>query len=93
MQITLDATLVLWEKRELPERRKNPQTNEWENTGTKVERTMYTFRDEFGEVVKFLGDNEYRQFEGSDVRLFMDINYNDYTNTNRIQLKSIEQLA
>jgi hypothetical protein len=93
MKVTIpEMQLVLWEKRELPERTRDLQTNEWRNTGQKVERTQYTLRDEFGDTLKFLADNEYRQMEGSQVQVVLDIEFNEYQNKNIVKLDSLIQV-
>jgi len=87
-------TLVLWEKRELPKSIKNESTGKWEKTNEREEFTLYTFRDEFGDVLKFLqkGDG-LRYMENSDVQLTLAIEWDDYNNKNTMKLDSCEQLA
>lgn len=86
-------TLVLWEKRELPKSIKNDK-GVWEKTGEKEEFTFYTFRDEFGDALKFLqkGDS-LRHLEGSDVQVTLGIEWDDYNNKNVLKLDSCVQLA
>jgi len=84
--------VALWEKRELDDRNYNKETKEWIKTGNKVEKTLYTLRDEFGEVLKFLAGNEYRDMEGSIVRLTLKIEYNEFTNLNKISLVELTQM-
>lgn len=87
-------TLVLWEKKELPERLKNSVTGEWEKTGKMNEMTVYTFRDEFGETLKFMMQDEgYRKWENSEVEITLGITYDDYNNVNKLKIDSINQLA
>lgn len=85
-------TLVLWEKRELPKSEK--VDGKWVKTGEKEEFTLYTFRDEFGDVLKFLmrGD-DLRHFEGSDVIITLELSYDDYNNKNIMKIAHVEQLA
>jgi len=86
--------LVLWEKKELPERQKNSVTGEWDKTGKMTEYTTYTFRDEFGETLKFMMlDDGYRKWEGSEVQIVLGITYDDYNNVNKLKIESIEQLG
>lgn len=85
--------LVMWERKELPDRRKDPETGEWVKTGEMIEKTLYILRDEFGETLKFLSNNEYRDLEGSLIRLTIDIVYNDYQNKVTVSLKEMTQLA
>lgn len=90
MLVTLEnMKLALYEARSLPERAKNPETGKWEPTGGKSEMSLYTFRDEFGEVLKFLGKNDYRVHEGKNVVLSLDVSFNDYENKNKVTLKDV----
>jgi len=86
-------TLVLWEKRELPKSIKN-EKGVWEKTGEKEEFTLYTFRDDFGDVLKFLqrGDG-LRMYENSDVQITLALEWDDYNNKNTMKLDSCVQLA
>lgn len=88
-----EMQLVLWEKQEMPDRKKDEKTGEWVSTGQTIEKTLYTFRDEFGEVLKFFADNEYREMEGSMVTITANIIYNDYKRQNQVKLEHIEQIA
>lgn len=80
--------LVMWKKRELPERTLNKETNKWEKTGGTIERTEYTFRDEFGDVLVLLGNNDYRELEGRDCDITIGIRYNDFDRKNTISLEA-----
>lgn len=93
MKVKIETQLVMWEKQELPERRKNEATGEWEKTGHNVEKTLYYLRDEWGDMLKFLADNEYRNFEGSMVEAELDITYNDYQNKTVVKLVDITQIG
>jgi len=94
MRVVLEPLqLVMWEKVDLPDSKRDQNTGEWVKTGNTVEKTRYVLRDEFGETLKFLSDNEYREMEGSEVSIVLDINYNDYSNTIKTVLKEINQLA
>jgi len=85
-------TLVLWEARSLPKSEK--VGDKWVKTGEMESFTLYTFRDEFGDVLKFLqkGDG-LRHFEHSDVQLTLGIEFDDYNNKNVMKLDSCVQLA
>lgn len=85
--------LIMWERKEVKERKQNPASKEWEDTGEKIEKTQYTLRDEFGDVLKFLADNEYRPFEGSMVQVVLEVEFNEWQNKNTVKLDSIEQIA
>jgi len=85
---TGDVKMVMWQKREMPERKYNAETKEWEKTGETTERTEYTFRDEFGDVLVLLGNNDYRELEGQDVVVTVGIRYNDFSRKNTLSLES-----
>jgi len=78
--------LAMWEKTELPEREKDAN-GDWKNTGKKVEKTTYTFKDEFGDKLVLLSNNEYRELEGRQCDIVIGITYNDYDRKNRITLE------
>lgn len=91
MRTILDPMkMVLWEKREMKDRKLNKETGQWEATGEMVERTLYTLRDEYGEVLKFLAGNEYRDLEGTFVQVGIEFEFNEYQNKNTMKLDSIE---
>jgi len=93
MNVTIEnLKLVMWSKKEMKERAKNSASGEWEDTGKLVEKTEYILRDEFGDVLKFISDNEYRQFEGSTVSLNLEIEYNEWQNKNTVKLTNMEQI-
>jgi len=89
MIVTIERVkLALYEARSLPERKKG-EDGKWTPTGNKTEMTMYTFRDEFGEVLKFLASNKYRELEGQEVNISLDVTYDDYNNKNKVSLKDV----
>jgi len=93
MRVTIQSMkLALWERKEMDDRQKNPASGEWEKTGKKIEKTLYTLRDEFGDTLKFLSDNEYRPYEGQDVRVELLIEYNEFQNKNVVKLDTMESL-
>jgi len=93
VKLTNPVTMVLWEKRELPKSVKN-EKGVWEKTGGIEEFTVYTFRDEFGDVLKFMTkDNDLRHFENSELELFLNVSYDDYNNKNVVKIDHVEQLA
>lgn len=92
IQVEKEMQLVMWERSEMKDRAKDPNTGEWRETGTMVEKTRYYLRDEFGDKLEFLADNEYRQFEGSNVNVVMDISFNEFQNKNVVKLESITPL-
>lgn len=49
------------------------------NTGRKIEYTIYTFRDLFGEVIKIMTLNStYRQFENQSVVVTLDLTRKEF---------------
>lgn len=90
MKVTIEQLqLVMWSKKELKERAKGAD-GEWHDTGKMLEKTEYVLRDEWGDVLKFIADNEYRQFEGSMVTVTLEVEYNEWQNKNTVKLTSIE---
>jgi len=86
-------TMVLWENKELPKRAKDEKGN-WVSTGEKEVFTLYTFRDDFGDVLKFLQKGtDLRHLEGSEVEITLELSYDDYNNKNIMKLANVEQLA
>jgi len=82
-------TLKMWEKTMMPKKALNKETQKWEKTGEKEERTTYTFLDEFGDKLVFLGGNEYRDFEGEEVAITLDIAYNNFERKTTVSLKTV----
>lgn len=85
-----DIKLVMWKKRELPERAFDQETKKWEKTGGVTERTEYTFRDEFGDTLVMLGANDYRELEGRQCDVVIGIRYNEFDRKNTISLESCQ---
>jgi len=83
-----DVKLVMWKKVDLNQRARNEATGKWENTGEKEEKTEYTFRDEFGDVIVLLGSNEYRELEGRQCDVTLGISYSDFDKKNRLSLQA-----
>jgi len=83
-----NITLVLWAKRELPERTR--VDGEWQPTGKMTEKTEYTFRDEFGETIVLLGNNDYRELEGKQCDIALGITYNSFQRRNVVSLESCQ---
>lgn len=83
-----NITLVMWKRRELPERTLNRETNKWEKTGGVTERTEYTFRDEFGDILVLLGNNDYRELEGKECDIVIGVRYNEFERKNTMSLES-----
>lgn len=81
--------MVMWSKKELKEREKGPD-GEWRDTGRTIDKTEYTLRDEFGDVIKFIADNEYRPLEGEMVEVTLGIEFNEWQNKNTVKLESIQ---
>lgn len=92
IKVEKEMQLVMWERQELKDRKKDDKTGEWYDTGTMIEKTKYYLRDEFGDKLEFLADNEYRTMEGDQVLAVLDISFNDFQNKNIVKLDSIQQL-
>lgn len=92
IKVEKEMQLVMWERQEMKDRAKDPNTGEWRDTGSTVEKTRYYLRDEFGDKLEFLGDNEYRTLEGDQVLVSMDISFNEFQNKNVVKLESIVPL-
>lgn len=92
IKVPIEMTLVMWERQEMKDRKKDEQTGDWRDTGEIIEKTKYYLRDEFGDKLEFLSDNEYRNMEGSQVQAVLDISFNDFQNKNVVKLDSIIQL-
>jgi len=88
--------LKMWERTMMPESKmveKNGK-REFEKTGHEVEMTTYTLTDEVGDKLVILSkDNSFRQLEGEEVRLILEVVYNDFQKRNRISLAGMEKLA
>lgn len=80
-----DVKLAMWEKREVSGRTQNPVSKKWEDDGTTVEKTLYTFKDEFGEKLEFLSDNELRKYEGEVGSLAISFGYNSFERKNQMK--------
>jgi len=87
--IITPVELVMWEKVELPESKKNEVSGKYEKTGEKVEKTQYTFRDEFGTKLVLLGDNKYREFERRQCTVEIKIAYNDFERKTKVSLVNV----
>jgi len=86
-------TLVLWEAKSMDKRIKD-EKGVWQKTGEKEEFTVYTFRDEFGEVLKFMVKGaDMRHLEGSEVIVTLELSYDDYNNKNVMKISHVEQVA
>lgn len=92
IKVEKEMQLVMWERQELKDRKKDDKTGEWYDTGTMIEKTKYYLRDEFGDKLEFLADNEYRTMEGDQVLAVLDISFNEFQNKNIVKLDSIQQL-
>jgi len=83
-----DLKLVMYKAVHLNERAKNETSGKWENTGGKVEKTEYTFRDEFGDIVVLLGSNEYRELEGRQCDVTLGVRYDEFNRKNVLSLQA-----
>jgi len=91
--VTIEMEMVMWEVQKMKDRKKDPNSGEWKDTGEEIEKTRYTMRDEFGQVLKFLAGNEYRDMERSLCNVSIGLEYNDYQSKNTMKLENITQVA
>lgn len=88
MESQFEATLAMWEKREMPKRKLNKETKEWEDTGEIEERTIYTFRSDEGSVLKlYCTEPRFRELEGSNVIVSIIIQQTEFQGKSRTQVK------
>jgi len=95
MQVKLEnIKLVMWEKTDMPESvmsKDEKGKTVFTKTGNKTEKTTYTFKDEFGEKLVFMGNNDYRNYEGESVTLYLKINYDDFNRRAKVSLDSVQR--
>jgi len=84
-----NVTLVMWSKRELPERTR--VDGDWKPTGRIEEKTEYTLKDEWGNVLKLYGDNSYREFEGQNCEILAKISQRSFQGkqATRVRIEAI----
>lgn len=92
IKVQKEMTVAMWEKQMVKDRKQDPNTKEWIDTGEETEKTKYYLRDEFGDKLEFLSGNEYRDLEGSQCMVTLDISFNEWKNQNQVKLESIIQL-
>jgi len=89
-----DVKMVMWEKTEMPESimsKDKDNKSVFNKTGKMIEMTTYIFRDIVGEKLVILSkDNAFRQMEGKDVKITLDVIFNDFQKKNRISLSKLE---
>jgi len=83
-----NVTLKMWEKTMMSE--SIPQDGKYVKTGNKIEKTTYTFLDEFGSKLVFLGDSELRRFEGKTGTLFLKLEHDNFKKINKVQLHNFD---
>jgi len=83
-----NVKLVMWKRREMDARKWDADKKEWQKTGEREERTEYTFRDEFGDIVVLLGKDTYREMEGQECDVTFAIQYNEFQRKNSMTLDS-----
>jgi len=92
MQATIRGLeLVMWEKVDMPDSVYNKEKKAFEKTGKFIERTSYTFRDEFGDKIVFFGDNNYREYERQGVDIDVKLSYDDYNRKIKVSLASVRK--
>jgi len=89
-----DVKMVMWEKTEMPESIMS-KDKEGKTVFTKTEKvlemTTYIFRDIVGEKLVILSkDNGFRTMEGKDVKITLDVVFNDFQKKNRVTLSKLE---
>jgi len=93
MKIIINTKLVMWEKTEMPEsvmEKDEAGKTVFRKTGKKVENSTYHFRDEFGDKLSFMSpNNNYRNLEGQDIELELEIGYDDFKRKNKMSLVSV----
>jgi len=94
LSLEKDVKMVMWEKTEMPEstmaKNKEGKT-EFTKTGKLIEMTTYIFRDIVGEKLVILSkDNAFRSMEGKDVKITLDVVFNDFQKKNRVTLAKLE---
>jgi len=88
-----DVKMVMWEKTEMPESNiiEKDGKKSFVKTGKMIEMTTYTFRDIVGEKLVILSkDNSFRLMEGKDVKIALDVVFNDFQKKNRVGLSKLE---
>lgn len=91
-----DVKLVMWEKTEMPESNivEKEGKKSFQKTGKMIEMTTYTFRDFVGEKLVILSkDNSFRQMEGKDVKIAIDVVFNDFQKKNRVSLVKLDPVS
>jgi len=82
--IIKNVKLKMWEKTLLPESVK--ENNIWTKTGKKIEKTIYTFVDEWGSKLVFMsGNSTLRSLETSTGDLVVALGFDDFKKINKIQ--------
>jgi len=92
---TLGLKLAFFENTDLPESIASKDDNGktiFTKTGKKVPYTTYTFRDQLGEKLIFLSNNDtWRALEGELVDIEVEISYDDYKRTTKTRLASVSK--
>jgi len=95
--VPVKMKLAMWEKTMMSESvmgKDDKGKTVFTKTGNKTESTTYTFKDEYGEKLVFLSsNNNYRNLEGEEVEVQIEISHDDYNKKNKVQLKSISPLS
>jgi len=87
-----DVKLKMWERTMMPESNmvEKDGKKQFEKTGGTTEMTTYIFRDYAGETLKILSkDNSFRGLEGEEVKIGIEVVFNDFQNKNRVSLVSV----
>lgn len=82
--------MLMWEKKEMPDREYNKDSKMWIDTGKMIEKTLYTFRGNNGNVIVLYGSNEFREYEGRDVKILVEINQREWQGKRNTRVKLLD---
>lgn len=83
---------VMWEKTDMPESAMSKDEKGktiFVKTGNKIEKTTYTFKDEYGDKLVLMAGNEWRGLEMEKVDVLLAINYDDFNRKVKVTLKKV----
>lgn len=89
----VEMKLKYFETIMMPESVKDEEKGGFKKTGNKVEMTGYALFSEFGEKLYFISkESKYREYEGKEVLVTLDVSFDDYGRKNKVTLDNIETL-
>lgn len=91
MDVKFIAKVIMWEKIEFPKREYDQEKKEWIKKEGIEEKTEYTLKDEWGNVLKLYGDNSYREFEGQNCEILAKISQRSFQGkqATRVRIEAI----